>query len=127
MATVLKITNTKVNPLTLYYRVPGREGNKMPTIAVSIPARALNHSVAFANDSHADAFKKQNEQFIDRGIIILGKSTESQAEKQNEKNAVAESQKTKEAADAAVDSIEKQVKSTAKKSSLKVSVEKASN
>lgn len=125
MSAVLKITSTRVNPLTLYYRVPGGSANvKQPFVAVQIPARALNHAVGFANEAHLDAFVAQNQRFADRGIILFGSTKESTAEKTNEKNANAEAKQKAEAIAAVTEKTEASATKTAKKSKLKVSVEK---
>lgn len=124
MAYIAKITNTKVNPLTLYYRVPGT-AEKRQLISIHLPPRALNYAVPFTDDLHFNAFRAQNITLINSEIIIIGdKTKESQAIKVNEANAKAEVQSVREKKDKVVENLENNVSSSTKKTKLKLKVEK---
>lgn len=123
MSKIVRITNTKVAPLTLYYRAPGNAEASRPLISVLIQSRALSQSVVFADDEHFEAFKEQNAEFLENQTIIIGdKVKASTAEKVNEENAIRESKEVKKKKDRVIESLEGAVNSD--KASLKVSVEK---
>lgn len=124
MAYVAKITNTKINPLTLYYRVPGSE-EKRQLISIHIPSRALNYAVAFTDDLHFNAFRIQNISLINSEVIIIGdKTKESEAIRVNEANAKAEVAAVRERKDKVVESFEKSVTDAKGRTKLKLKVEK---
>lgn len=124
MAYIAKITNTKVNPLTLYYRVPGTE-EKRQLISIHLPPRALNYAIPFTDDVHFNEFRKQNIDLINAEIIIIGdKTKESQAIKANEANAKAEVQAIREKKDKVVENFENSVSSPKNRTKLKLKVEK---
>lgn len=124
MAYVARITNTKINPLTLYYRVPGNE-EKRQLISIHIPSRALNYAVAFTDDLHFNAFRIQNIDLINSEAIIIGdKTKESEAIRVNEANAKAEVAAIREKKDKVVENFEKSVTDTKGRTKLKLKVEK---
>lgn len=124
MAYVAKITNTKINPLTLYYRVPGNE-EKRQLISIHIPSRALNYAVAFTDDLHFNEFRIQNIDLINSEAIIIGdKTKESEAIRVNEANAKAEVAAIREKKDKVVENFEKSVTDNKGRTKLKLKVEK---
>lgn len=124
MAYVAKITNTKINPLTLYYRVPGNE-EKRQLISIHIPSRALNYAVAFTDDLHFNEFRIQNIGLINSEVIIIGdKTKESEAIRVNEANAKAEVAAIREKKDKVVENFEKSVTDNKGRTKLKLKVEK---
>lgn len=105
MAFKAYITNTKVNPLTLYYRPP----ESIMLLQVQVAPRALNQLIVFADEIAFKAFKEQNNLFIDGKTIIVNtdnKVKEKEAIKTNETNAVSESKRIKSAKDKQVKNIE---------------------
>lgn len=105
MAFKAYITNTKVNPLTLYYRPP----ESTLLLQVQVAPRALNQLIVFADENAFKAFKNQNNLFIDGKTIIVNvdnKVKEKEAIKTNETNAVSESKRIKSAKDKQVKNIE---------------------
>ena len=124
---VVKITNTKINPLTLYYRVPGNE-DKRPLVSVHIPSRALNYAVPFSDEQHFLEFKRQNEQLLASEVIIIGDHTkESTAMRINEDNAKRDVAEIREKKEKVVKAFEDAVSTNPKsKTKLKLKVEKDS-
>lgn len=123
MAYVAKLTNTKVSPLTLYYRVPG-SAERRQLISINVPSRALNYAVAFGDERHFEAFKAQNCDLINQGVIILGNNTkEKDAIKANEEVAKEEVKAVREAKQKTAEAFEKSV--TNQKTKLKLEVAKA--
>lgn len=105
MAFKAYITNTKVNPLTLYYRPP----ESTLLLQIQVAPRALNQLIVFADEIAFKAFKEQNNLFIDGKTIIVNvdnKVKEKEAIKTNETNAVSESKRIKSAKDKQVKNIE---------------------
>lgn len=105
MAFKAYITNTKVNPLTLYYRPP----ESIMLLQVQVAPRALNQLIVFADEIAFKAFKEQNSLFLDGKTIIVNtdnKVKEKEAIKTNETNAVSESKRIKSAKDKQVKNIE---------------------
>lgn len=86
---VVKITNTKINALTLCYRMPKapEQERANPVLEINLPARALLQEVSFPSEEYFNAFKSQVSDYIERGDIIIGKSNEKEAIKKNESNA----------------------------------------
>lgn len=124
MAYVARITNTRVNPLTLYYRVPGKE-EKRQLISIHIPSRALNYAVPFTDDLHFNEFRNQNITLINDETIIIGdKTKESTAIKINEANAKSEVQQIREKKDKVVEKFENSVTDNKGRTKLKLKVEK---
>lgn len=122
MAYVAKITNTKVNPLTIYFRVPGENKNRQ-LISLHIPARALNYPVAFADEEFFNAFKDQNRVYLENETIILGdKIKENKAEKVNQDNANKEVEQVRKKKNKIIKFFEDSLKTD--KASMKVNVEK---
>lgn len=122
MAYIAKITNTRVNPLTLYFRVPGENKNRQ-LISLHIPARALNYPVAFADEEFFNAFKDQNRVYLENETIILGdKIRENKAEKINEDNANKEVAQVRKKKNGIIKSFENSLRTD--KASMKVNVEK---
>lgn len=108
MAFKAYITNTKVNPLTLYYRPP----ESIMLLQVQVAPRALNQLIVFADEIAFKAFKEQNSLFLDGKTIIVNtdnKVKEKEAIKTNETNAVSESKRIKSAKDKQVKNIEEAV------------------
>lgn len=122
MSYIAKITNTKVSPLSLYYRAPGVEKNRQ-LISVFIPSRALNYAVPFTDESFFIAFKTQHFELINSGVIIIGNNTkEKDAIKANEEVAKEEVKAVREAKQKTSEALEKAV--TTPKTKLKLNVEK---
>lgn len=121
MAFKAYITNTKVNPLTLYYR----PNESTLLLQVQVAPRALNQLIVFADENAFNAFKAQNSLFIDGKTIIVNTSSTAtkarEAIKTNEANANAESKRVKAAKNKAVESIENAINT--KNTKLEVSVE----
>ena len=123
MAYLIKVTNTKVNPLTLYYRVPGKQEDNRQLISIQIPSRALNYEVAFTDETHYVAFKEQNLVLFEDGILLQGgKTKEAEAIRVNEENAKKEVADIRKKKDKSVKQFEDAV--STEKTKLKVSVEK---
>ncbi len=121
MAFKAYITNTKVNPLTLYYR----PNESTLLLQVQVAPRALNQLIVFADENAFNAFKAQNNLFIDGKSIIVNvdnKVKEKEAIKTNEANAVAENKRVKAVKNKAVENIENSVKT--KNTELNVEVTK---
>ena len=123
MAYKAYITNTMLNPLTLYYRP--KESHLL--LQVQVAARALNQLIVFADEQAFNAFKEQNALFLDGKTIILNTKEnavkEKEAVKTNEANAQAESKKVKSVKDKQVKAIEDAI--TTDKTKLETTVEKA--
>lgn len=123
MAYKAYITNTRLNPLTLYYRP--KESHLL--LQVQVAARALNQLIVFADEQAFNAFKEQNALFLDGKTIILNTKEnavkEKEAVKTNEANAQAESKKVKSVKDKQVKAIEDAI--TTDKTKLETTVEKA--
>jgi hypothetical protein len=123
MAYKAYITNTRLNPLTLYYRP--KESHLL--LQVQVAARALNQLIVFADEQAFEAFKEQNALFLDGKTIILNTKEnavkEKEAVKTNEANAQAESKKVKSVKDKQVKAIEDAI--TTDKTKLETTVEKA--
>ncbi len=123
MAYKAYITNTRLNPLTLYYRP--KESHLL--LQVQVAARALNQLIVFADEQAFQAFKDQNALFLDGKTIILNSKEnavkEKEAVKTNEANAQAESKKVKSVKDKQVKAIEDAI--TTDKTKLETTVEKA--
>lgn len=123
MAYKAYITNTRLNPLTLYYRP--KESHLL--LQVQVAARALNQLIVFADEQAFNAFKEQNALFLDGKTIILNTKEnavkEKEAVKTNEANAQAESKKVKSVKDKQVKAIEEAI--TTDKTKLETTVEKA--
>lgn len=123
MAYKAYITNTRLNPLTLYYRP--KESHLL--LQVQVAARALNQLIVFADEQAFNAFKEQNVLFLDGKTIILNTKEnavkEKEAVKTNEANAQAESKKVKSVKDKQVKAIEDAI--TTDKTKLETTVEKA--
>lgn len=123
MAYKAYITNTRLNPLTLYYRP--KESHLL--LQVQVAARALNQLIVFADELAFNAFKEQNALFLDGKTIILNTKEnavkEKEAVKTNEANAQAESKKVKSVKDKQVKAIEDAI--TTDKTKLETTVEKA--
>ena len=123
MAYKAYITNTRLNPLTLYYRP--KESHLL--LQVQVAARALNQLIVFADEQAFEAFKEQNALFLDGKTIILNTKEnavkEKEAVKTNEANAQAESKKVKSVKDRQVKAIEDAI--TTDKTKLETTVEKA--
>lgn len=123
MAYKAYITNTRLNPLTLYYRP--KESHLL--LQVQVAARALNQLIVFADEQAFNAFKEQNALFLDGKTIILNTKEnavkEKEAVKTNEANAQAESKKVKSVKDRQVKAIEDAI--TTDKTKLETTVEKA--
>ena len=120
MAFKAYITNTKVNPLTLYYR----PNESALLLQVQVAPRALNQLIVFADELAFNAFKAQNSLFIDGKSIIVNTAAsvkEKDAIKANEANANAESKRVKTTKNKAVENIENAIKT--KNTELKVTVE----
>lgn len=126
MSVVAHITNTRVNPLTLMYRVPknpAREEASRPLISIVLASRAFRTPVAFASEEHFVAFKQQNAEFIANGTILLGdKVKEKEAERVNEANAAVETKSVRAKKEKTIKSLESAVNT--KNTSLKIEVEK---
>lgn len=107
------ITNTLNHPLNLFYRVPAKkEGDISPLIEVTLPARAMLHEVIFSDDSYFDHFEKQNKAAIDAQKIILGKTSEKQAEKVSNDNAAKAKGEIKKRKDKVIESFEETASGT---------------
>lgn len=123
MAYKAYITNTRLNPLTLYYRP--KESHML--LQVQVAARALNQLIVFADEQAFEAFKEQNALFLDGKTIILNTKEnavkEKEAVKTNEANAQAESKKVKSVKDKQIKAIEEAI--TTDKTKLETTVEKA--
>lgn len=120
---VVKITNTRLHDINLFYRVPGT-AEKRPTISIWLRGRTMLQDVVFTDEEHYNAFVQQNQDFIDREIIILGNTTASKAEAVNEKNAKAEAKAVNDKKSKTVKALEESV--TNDKTKLEVKVEKDS-
>lgn len=120
---VVKITNTRLHDINLFYRVPGT-AEKRPTISIWLRGRTMLQDVVFTDEEHYNAFVQQNQDFIDREIIILGNTTASKAEQVNEKNAKAEAKAVNDKKSKTVKALEESV--TNDKTKLEVKVEKDS-
>lgn len=124
MAYEIKVTNTKINPLSLFYRVPGEQDNRQ-LISIYIPSRALNYSVAFTDEVHYAAFKEQNLHLFEAGILLQGgKTKEAEAIRVNESNAKKEVEEIRKKKNESVEKFEKAV--STEKTKLKLKVEKDS-
>lgn len=127
MSYVAHITNTRVNRLSLMYRVPGKAepGKSLPLVTIVLEPRAFRTPVAFASDEHFAAFKNQNISLIENGTILLGdKVKEKDAEKVNEKNANEEVKEIRAKKGKVVKTLEDAA--TTKNTKLEVRVEKDS-
>lgn len=127
MAYIAKITNTKVSPLTLYFRAPieVEQGKLKPLISINLAARALNQEVPFADEAYFTAFKNQNSVFLNNGTILIGNTKEKQAEKINEQNAQNEQKNVKAKKDKILNNLTDAVNnSTGKQTNLKMEVSK---
>lgn len=122
MAYKAYITNTKVNPLTLYYRPPEAQ----VILQVQVYPRALNQMILFADENAFKAFKEQNQFLIDGKDVIVNeapKTKEKEAIKINEDNAIKEQKAIKSKKDKAVKNIEDSI--STKNISLKTEVTRA--
>lgn len=122
------ITNTKVNKLSLMYRVPAsgyEEGVTRPIVTIVLESRAFRTPVQFASEEHFLAFRNQNASLLENGTILLGdKVKEKEAETINERNAKEEVKEVREQKEKVVNSIASAV--SGKKSKMKIKVEKDS-
>lgn len=120
MAYNFVVTNTKIQALSLCYRVPG-EGENRPILWVYIPSKALNYNVALSDELHYKAFIEQNAFAIAQEIIIIGRRTsESTAIKVNERNAKDEVAEVR----AKKNRINKSIEESAGKAELKITTTK---
>lgn len=84
MAVTTTITNTTTNPLVLYYRASGKDGEgQSPLISVFVAPKALLQPVSFSDEASFNRFKDSNALLIEGKQIILGKATENAAIKEN--------------------------------------------
>lgn len=120
---VVKITNTRLHDINLFYRVPGT-AERRPVISIWLRGRTMLQDVVFTNEEHYNTFVTQNQDFIDREIIIIGSTTASKAEQINEKNAKAESKEVNDKKNKTIKTLEDSV--TTDKTKLQVKVEKDS-
>lgn len=123
----VKITSTLIHAISLCYRMPSKAGEKAnPVLEVNLPPRALLKDVAFPNDDYFEAFKKQNQQYIDNGTIIIGATTAKKAEKAHEQNVKDEKQNVISKIDNTTSKLETSAKGAKGKMSIKVKKDDAS-
>lgn len=115
----VKITNTLNQPLCLFYRIQIPNSTQSTLLEVALPARAMLHEVAFADNTYFEAFKAQNQIAIDSQKIIIGSTSEKAAEKISLDNAA----KDKKAVQSKKDKVVKEFENVASGANTKMKFE----
>lgn len=118
---VVKVSNTLDKHIEANYRMQGTiNGNPNPVITIRIQPRALLNDVAFPSEAHYEAWQRQNKDFLDAGILIVGKATEKQILATNAKVVESSNKRAKAKTDKAVEAVAESADKVNAKVQLKV-------
>lgn len=108
MSKMVKITNTRNQPVLTGYRMPGTDANGRanPIVDVLIQPRALLNEVFFPSEAHFLEWKRQNELFITRGDILLDNGNEKEIQAKHSEINKKEKETSDNASNKAVEKIQ---------------------
>lgn len=120
------ITNTTYKKFIMNWNI--YKDNILSVKSIHIPPKALNYEISFADETDFLECKRQNALYFANGNLLVGKTTENNAVKQNVNNAKEELKAAQDSIDKEVENLQEQAKKAgrSKKGSanLEVSTEK---
>lgn len=120
----VKISTTSLVDMRLNYRMPKTNFDSTrshnPVLSVYMPARGLLVECEFPSENHFEEFKRQNEDYITSGVIIIGDKVKGA---QVEKQAKDVNSRVVKKAEAMFDKSVERVKDMAKDAKIKMNIE----